>query len=156
MDSDQDFLDQFGGDEETIALAPGSSLFEKGDPARLMYVVRSGAVEVYDAEIVFETVMPGGLLGEMAIVDGAPRSASARAKVASEVIPIDQRRFLAMVLRTLLAIRGHADESAPAPQQCGAQQASSEVNQRFRIIAKVVATRSGTEIVDNTICGAKA
>lgn len=100
MEPDYDFLKLFGGDEETVFLASGTSLFAKGDAAHIMYVVRTGAVEVHDGDIVFETVMAGGLLGEMAIVDGAPRSAGARARIASEVIPVDRKRFLAMVERT--------------------------------------------------------
>lgn len=95
-----DFRNLFGSDEEAVALAAGKSLFEKGEPARTMYVVRSGAVQVHDGGTVFEIVMPGGLIGEMALVDGAPRSAGARAEVASEVIPVDQKRFLAMIERT--------------------------------------------------------
>ena len=83
-----------------VRLEAGASLFAKGDPADTMYIVRSGAVEVHDGRTVFETVEAGGLLGEMAIVDGAPRSAGVRAKTESEVIAIDQRRFLGMVERT--------------------------------------------------------
>jgi CRP-like cAMP-binding protein len=97
---DYDFLNLFAGDEDIVALESGASLFKKGDAARTMYVVRSGAVQVHDGGTVFETVLPGGVLGEMALVDGASRSASARADGASEVIQIDERRFLAMVERT--------------------------------------------------------
>jgi CRP-like cAMP-binding protein len=100
LEPDFDFLNLFGGDEETIVLAAGAGLFAKGDAAHTMFIVRKGAIDVHDGDTVLETVMPGGLLGEMAIVDGAPRSAGARAKLASEVIPIDQKRFLAMVERT--------------------------------------------------------
>ena len=97
---DYDFRNLFGADEPGIAVAAGKSLFEKGEPARTMYVVRSGALQVHDGATVFETVRPGGLIGEMALVDDAPRSAGARAQVASEVIPVDQKRFLAMIERT--------------------------------------------------------
>ena len=100
MEPDYDFLSLFSGDQETVAVAAGGSLFKKGEPAHIMYVVRSGAVQVHDGDTVFETVGPGGLIGEMALVDGAPRSAGARADVASEVIPIDERRFLTMIERT--------------------------------------------------------
>ena len=106
MDQDFDFLNLFGGDEEAVRLAPGETLFAKGDPATTMYVVRSGALQVHDGNVVYETVEPGGILGEMAIVDGAPRSAGVRAEHASEVIAIDQVRFLRMVERTpFFAIR---------------------------------------------------
>ncbi len=106
MDADYDFLNLFSGDEGVVHLAPGETLFAKGDPATTMFVVRSGALQVHDGNVVFETVGPGGILGEMAIVDGAPRSAGVRAEHASEVIAVDQARFLGMVERTpFFAIR---------------------------------------------------
>jgi CRP-like cAMP-binding protein len=94
LDPDYDFLNLFGGDEGVVHLTPGEKLFAKGDPATTMYVVRSGALQVHDGNVIYETVGPGGILGEMAIVDGAPRSAGVRAEHASEVIAIDQARFL--------------------------------------------------------------
>jgi CRP-like cAMP-binding protein len=74
VETDYDFLNLFGSNEATVALVSGTRLFAKGDPAHTMYIVRSCAIEVHDGDTVFEIVMPGGLLGEMAIVDGAPRS----------------------------------------------------------------------------------
>ena len=106
MDANYDFLNLFSGDEGVVHLTPGEKLFAKGDPATTMYVVRSGALQVHDGNVVYETVGPGGILGEMAIVDGAPRSAGVRAEHTSEVIAIDQVRFLRMVERTpFFAIR---------------------------------------------------
>jgi CRP-like cAMP-binding protein len=106
LDNDFDFLNLFSGDETAVRLAPGEKLFTKGDPATTMYVVRSGALQVHDGNVVYETVGPGGILGEMAIVDGGHRSAGVRAEHESEVIPIDQARFLRMVERTpFFAIR---------------------------------------------------
>ena len=46
MDPDYDFL----------------NLFAKGDPATTMYVVRSGALQVHDGNVIYETVGPGGIL----------------------------------------------------------------------------------------------
>ena len=106
MEADYDFLNLFSGDEGVVHLTPGEKLFAKGEPATTMYVVRSGALQVHDGNVIYETVGPGGILGEMAIVDGAPRSAGVRAEYASEVIAIDQVGFLRMVERTpFFAIR---------------------------------------------------
>ena len=106
MEADYDFLNLFSGDEGVVRLTPGEKLFAKGDSATTLYVVRSGALQVHDGNVIYETVGPGGVLGEMAIVDGAPRSAGVRAEHASEVIAIDQVRFLRMVERTpFFAIR---------------------------------------------------
>jgi CRP-like cAMP-binding protein len=65
-----------------------------------MYVVKSSDLQILDGNYVYETVSVGGIVGEMAIVDGSPRSATVRATQPSIVIPIDERRFLFMVQQT--------------------------------------------------------
>ena len=77
--------------------APGEKIFVTEDDASVMYVVRSGRVNIMASGVVLETVGPGGLFGEMALIDGAPRSATAVAVEAAEVAPIDRNAFLFMV-----------------------------------------------------------
>jgi CRP/FNR family cyclic AMP-dependent transcriptional regulator len=95
----ENFLGSFRNGEEQ-RLDAGQVLFEKGDTGHEMYVVRSGEVQIIDGNHVFETVGPGGIVGEMALVDGGPRSATVRASLASEVVPIDEKRFLFLVQQT--------------------------------------------------------
>jgi CRP-like cAMP-binding protein len=78
----------------------GHVIFKAGDPGTLMYVVREGEVEIVLGNQVFETVGPGGLFGEMALIDAQPRSATARAKTDCIVAPIDERRFTFLVQQT--------------------------------------------------------
>jgi len=85
---------------EEISLGAGEVLFSKGDIGHEIYVVRSGELQILDGNRVFETVGPGGIVGEMALVDGGPRSATVRASAATEVVPLDERRFLFMVQQT--------------------------------------------------------
>jgi len=102
----EDFLGLLGKDADVVTLAPGEVLFEKGEPGRFIYVVKSGDLQIIDGNYVYETVSAGGILGEMALVDAGPRSATARAIKQSVVIPIDERRFLFMVQQTpFFAIR---------------------------------------------------
>jgi CRP/FNR family cyclic AMP-dependent transcriptional regulator len=106
MNDDLNFLGLFRHDTETKTLAAGEFLFRKGDPAQDMYVVKSGELQIGDGNAIFETVTPGGIIGEMALVDGAPRSASIKALQPCEVIAIDQKRFLFMIQQTpFFAIR---------------------------------------------------
>jgi CRP/FNR family cyclic AMP-dependent transcriptional regulator len=65
-----------------------------------MYVVREGEVEIVIGDQVFETVGPGSLFGEMALIDAQPRSATARAKTDCTVVPIDEQRFIFLVQQT--------------------------------------------------------
>ncbi len=97
---DVSFLNLFGKDTETRKLAPGEVIFKTGDKPDALYIVKSGTVQIYDEGVIFETVGPGGIIGEMALVDGSPRSASAKATSEAEVIPVNEKRFLWMVEQT--------------------------------------------------------
>lgn len=81
---------------------PGALLFAKGDEAREMFIVKTGELQIFDGDFIFETVGPGELLGEMAIVDGSPRSASVRALSPAEVFSLDRTQFLQIVEQTPL------------------------------------------------------
>jgi CRP-like cAMP-binding protein len=94
-----DFLGLLGN-ETAESLSGSQVLFNKGDHAQFLYIVKSGELQILDGNRVFETVSVGGIVGEMALVDGGGRSATVRAVVASEVIPIDEKRFLFMVQQT--------------------------------------------------------
>lgn len=82
-------------------LAPGSHLFRKGDPAKGLYVVLEGRVEVYRAdsdgrEQVLHVEGPGRPVAELPLFDGGPYPASARAvgEVRVLFLPRDDFRWL--------------------------------------------------------------
>ena len=70
-------------------------IFREGDPGDCAYIIESGMVEVTldkdGRKLVMATLTKGDILGEMAIIDRLPRSASARAIVPTDVmaIPLD-------------------------------------------------------------------
>lgn len=80
--------------------APGEIIFAEGDPGDKMYVIRSGEVEILIDGTVLEVLTPGGIFGEMALIDGSPRVATARAKTACEVAPLSEKTFLFLVHET--------------------------------------------------------
>lgn len=80
--------------------APGDVVFAKGDKGDVMYVVRSGELEILRDGSVMETLHGGDIFGEMALIDGSPRSATVRAKTDSEVAPISEKTFLFLVHET--------------------------------------------------------
>lgn len=63
--------------------ATGDVVFGEGDPARHLYIVHEGGLEVVkrrgDGEVVLGTVGPGECIGEMSFIDMQPRSATVRA-----------------------------------------------------------------------------
>ena len=75
----------------------GQTIFAEGQSGKHMYIVRSGSVDILINERVVETIGPNAIFGEMAVVDGTPRSGTARAQTACELAPIDQRTFILMV-----------------------------------------------------------
>lgn len=75
----------------------GSVVFSKGDPGSTMYVVQSGVIEMVIGDKVVEVCGPNEAIGFMSMIDGAPRSSTARVKEACEVSIIDQRKFRFMV-----------------------------------------------------------
>lgn len=79
---------------------PGAVIFAKGDPGDRMFVITAGTVEIVDDGAVIDTLGPGELLGELAIIDAGPRRASAIARGACTLAPIDRGRFLFLVQQT--------------------------------------------------------
>lgn len=72
----------------------GQRIFVQDDDGAVMYVVRSGRVRIMSFGTVLDMIGPGGIFGEMALIDGAPRSATAIAEEACEVAVLDRDAFL--------------------------------------------------------------
>jgi CRP-like cAMP-binding protein len=100
MSEKENFLYLLDPDASSVEVHPGETLFAKGDRAINVYVIKSGKMEIFDGPVVYEMVGPGDLIGEMALIDEAPRSASIRAVTECEIIPIDAKRFVSMIERT--------------------------------------------------------
>jgi CRP/FNR family cyclic AMP-dependent transcriptional regulator len=80
--------------------AAGDVIFSEGDKGDVMYVVRSGEVSIEHQGHVMETLGGGGIFGEMALIDGSPRSATVRANTDCEVVSITEKTFLFLVHET--------------------------------------------------------
>jgi CRP/FNR family cyclic AMP-dependent transcriptional regulator len=93
-------LHLFRNAPEVIPFAAGKYIFRKGEEAKVMYLIIEGEVDLMLGGIVVETAGEGSFIGEMALIDAAPRSASARARGACRVFPIDQARFQSLVQQT--------------------------------------------------------
>lgn len=83
----------FKPDEETRSFAEGEVIFKEGDAGDAMFGVKDGAIDLIVAGTTIETVTAGGIFGEMAIIDHAPRSATAVAARPSQIVVIDEARF---------------------------------------------------------------
>ena|SRR5579862_2943498 len=99
-DGEPNFLGLFSRERNVVTLKPGETLFKKDDPARCMYVVLSGDVRIGDGNIIYEQLSAGGIVGEMALIDHAPRSATVTATTDCVLAEIDEKRFLFLVQQT--------------------------------------------------------
>jgi CRP/FNR family cyclic AMP-dependent transcriptional regulator len=80
-----------------ITYKSGETIFEHGEPADFMWIVLSGSVEIESADKLIEIVGTNFAIGVLSLIDGLPRSATARAREDSELIRIDPRQFAFMV-----------------------------------------------------------
>jgi CRP-like cAMP-binding protein len=94
------FLGLFRSEENVVTLKPGETLFREGDAAKCMYVVLSGELRIGDGNRIYEQLSTGGLVGEMALIDHAPRAATVTAQTDCTLAAIDEKRFLFLTQQT--------------------------------------------------------
>ena len=82
---------------EPTKYGPGDVIFREGESGDAWYAIYSGEVEVVkqsgDAEKSIKTLSPHSCFGEIAILDGLPRSATIRAVKETVLLRIPQDKF---------------------------------------------------------------
>lgn len=81
-----------------VTLPAGTVLVEQGAQPREAFVILSGEGEVTVDGNVVATVGPGACVGEIALLDRGPRSASVVATTDLEALVLDPREFKSMLL----------------------------------------------------------
>ena len=93
-------LSLFLNSKDFVALPAGQILFKEGDQGKVMYAIIEGEVDIVVNGKVIDTVGAGDILGEMALIDTGPRSATAIPKTDCKVVPISRRHFTFLVQQT--------------------------------------------------------
>ncbi len=75
----------------------GASIFKEGAPGALAYVVQEGRIAVSIKDKIVQRVGPGGIFGELALIDQSTRAASASAETDSTLIAINRAVFVNLV-----------------------------------------------------------
>ena len=79
----EEALRAFAEQAEVLEVKDGASVFRESEPARQLFVLESGSLDVWKAkgsgEVLLSKVRPGECFGEMSFIDMQPRSASVRA-----------------------------------------------------------------------------
>jgi CRP/FNR family cyclic AMP-dependent transcriptional regulator len=95
---DADSLDRVTLGMRTKRFRRGEVIFHLGDPGDALFIVVSGAIKIMlpsdtGDEAILATLRAGDVFGELALLDGAPRSATAVAIEASETAILPRAQF---------------------------------------------------------------
>lgn len=86
--------------QQVLSFSKGERIFSQGEAGNHMYVITSGTVTISVDGRQITTLGPGEVLGEMALIDAAPRSAAATAASDCTLAPIDRARFMHLIQET--------------------------------------------------------
>lgn len=90
----------FANEPSKISIAAGAYLFREGDSPDFLYILLSGQARTMVGTHEVEVLGPGQIVGEMALIDNAPRSASIQAQTDCEFACIDDKRFRFLITQT--------------------------------------------------------
>ena len=93
-------FDIFSREPDIRSFNSGDPIFREGDPGDCMFVVIEGTVEIRANGVVIDRLSPGGIFGEMGLIDSRPRSAAAMAATDCKLAAIGEKRFLRLVEQT--------------------------------------------------------
>jgi len=93
-----DMLNTLAQNTTTRKLAPGDILMKKGELADSLFIINEGWVKIVTVdskgdELIINKCGPGEIIGEMALLDSGPRSASVIALVNSEALELKRETF---------------------------------------------------------------
>lgn len=78
----------------------GDVIFKEGEPGAEFFVIQSGKVDIQLGNRLLGSLGDHDIFGEMALIDPAPRSATAVAKTDVKIVPVGEKQFLFLVSRT--------------------------------------------------------
>lgn len=94
------FAEFFRHETDCFVVQSGEFIFREGAPADSMYVILEGTAEIRVGDCVVEISGPGRPIGEMALIDHGPRTATVRALTACKLMPVSEARFHALIAET--------------------------------------------------------
>ena len=86
-------LQQFAAKVTEISLPPGQVLFQEGETGHEMFVLVKGTLRIFKEKRIITVVHPGDYVGEMAILEDKPRSASVESIGSSLLLKITSAQF---------------------------------------------------------------
>ena len=81
-----------------ISLETDDIIFQEGEPGKSLFVIINGRVNILNDNQIIANLEKGNCIGEMSILDQAPRSADAIASEESILLQIDQDGFFELMV----------------------------------------------------------
>jgi signal transduction histidine kinase/predicted CoA-binding protein len=82
---------------EEVSLAPGEVLFQEGSPGEMAYIIQEGQLEILkqsgQRELLLAVRTTGDVIGEMALLEDMPRTATVRARTPTSLMMIHKDQF---------------------------------------------------------------
>jgi CRP-like cAMP-binding protein len=95
-----DFRLLAGAGVEAREYKAGDVIFREGDSANELFIIQSGEVEIRLGNRLLEKLPQFSIFGEMALIDSAPRSASAVAATDVKLVPVGEKQLLFLISNT--------------------------------------------------------
>jgi CRP/FNR family transcriptional regulator, cyclic AMP receptor protein len=101
---DDDELVALSKELDEVHFLAGQSVFSAGDDGGTMFIVQSGRVELFlqdkaDDRVSLGFVEPGGLFGELSLLDNQSRSAGAKALADTDLLVIDRNDLRLLIAK---------------------------------------------------------
>jgi len=97
-----ELIERLASYAHTRTVAAGTTIFAKGDVGASLFAVCAGTVKISNRSLdgkdaLFNLINVGEIFGEIALLDGRPRTADALAMTDCELMVIDRREFVPLV-----------------------------------------------------------
>jgi len=96
------YLTELGGKLTTRHYRRSDTIFHKDDPGSTLYIIKSGQVKIATSslegeEVILAILTDCDFFGELSLLDGRPRSATATAMVETKVLTLNRDDFLDVI-----------------------------------------------------------
>jgi CRP-like cAMP-binding protein len=97
-----DLLERLSSHALRQAVRSGTTIFARGDPGTSLFTICSGTIKISSPSpdgrsAIFNLISQGSVVGEIALLDGLPRTADATAITDCELMVIDRRDFIPLI-----------------------------------------------------------
>ncbi|HET9456477.1 MAG TPA: cyclic nucleotide-binding domain-containing protein, partial [Candidatus Limnocylindrales bacterium] len=92
-------LEEVGRLADEVDVAAGKALMHEGESGKEFFVIVDGSVRIDREGSRIRTLGPGDFFGEIALVDGGPRTATATTETASRLLVLAHREFHSLLDR---------------------------------------------------------